>query len=154
MFCKCACCPMKLLCMISDEKFCKQKEMAMEMEEILRVAKNIAKAVVAVIEIFEQEGFQMGIIRIGIVTCKVVGNVISIVSALKHQHGNKNVCRASAKKADAIYDKIYPIMQCCIFEERLVDSMKSGFMEVYDMTKYLYGDFSGDGSCSFSRKRW
>lgn len=54
----------------------------MEINEILNVVKNIAKAVVAVIEIFEQEKTKMSIIRIAKVTCKIIGGVLSIVSAL------------------------------------------------------------------------
>ena len=58
----------------------------MEMEDFFRVTKNIAKAVVAVIEIFEQirsGGIGMDIIKAAKMACKVVGGVISIVSALR-----------------------------------------------------------------------
>ena len=55
----------------------------MELEEKVKVVKCIAKAVVAVIEAFEQGGKSMNIIKFAKVACNVIGGVISIVSVLK-----------------------------------------------------------------------
>ena len=49
----------------------------------VKIVKNIAKAIVAVIEIFEQGGSYMDLIRIVKVSCKVVGGVVTIILALK-----------------------------------------------------------------------
>ena len=50
----------------------------------IQVVKNIAKAVVAVIEIFEQQGgISMKIIKMFKITCQVVGGIAGIISILR-----------------------------------------------------------------------
>lgn len=50
----------------------------------IQVVKNIAKAVIAVIEIFEQQGgIFMKIIKMFKITCHVVSGIASIISILR-----------------------------------------------------------------------
>ena len=47
----------------------------------VKTIKNIARAIIAVIDVFEG-GETMGLLNFAVVACKVVGSVASIVSAL------------------------------------------------------------------------
>ena len=62
----------------------------MGFEESVTLVKNIAKAIIAVIEIFEQEKvWGMDVITGIKVTCKVAGLVFNIMKVLNDQQGVK-----------------------------------------------------------------